>query len=445
LLYSNNSFSKLNDYIANPKKDIIIVGNKKTIISNFISLSVAQGLSILFPIITFPYLLRVLGVEAFGMFTLIQTLIMYFDLLVSFGLNLTATQHISGNTSDTVKIKQVIVSVYFIKIFLFICSVIMFLICSLFIPYLRENIFLVFIASLSIFGNLLFPDWFFQGIQKMRNITLVAFVSKATSLVFIIFLVKQPSDIVYAIFALSAGNLIGGFIGFFLLWKKVEFKAVLPVKAYTISLFKESSYVFASIILAPLYSSVNIFILQAFTSPLMVGYYAIAVKIYDAIGMLSSIANRSLFPHLAMLYKTSVTIYRQKIKKIISLFAITFTFMAILQFFAAEDIVGLISGKGYEYDLSYSVGMLKIMSIGLLFSPFASFFFQLMVLQDQKKTAIKNITITVIINLISGCLLAYFYSGKGMAINLCLIVFIIAALNYKSFSNKLNNKLSAAH
>jgi PST family polysaccharide transporter len=279
----------------------------------------------------------------------------------------------------------------------------------------------------------------------MRNITLVAFISKSISLLLIIFLVKKPDDILYAILSISVGNLVGGLIGFFLLWKKNLLKAITPAKEYTISLFKESSYVFVSIILVPLYSSINIFILQAFTNPLMVGYYAVAVKIFDAIGMLSNIANRSLFPHLVTLYKTSITLYYQKIKKIILLFSLTVILLAIFQFIGAEELLRLISGKNYKYDLSYSAGILKIMSIGLLFSPFASFFFQLLILQGQKKRAIVNIAITVVINLLCGCFFAMFFSGKGMAINLCFIVFIIATLNYYAFANKLKLQLSAAH
>jgi O-antigen/teichoic acid export membrane protein len=62
-----------------------------------------------------------------------------------------------------------------------------------------------------------------------------------------------------------------------------------------------------------------------------------------------------------------------------------------------------------------------------------------MIIQGQKKQAIANIFSVVIINLVSACIFAYFYSGKGMAINLCMIVFIIAILNFISFNKKLKS------
>ena len=297
-----------------------MAAHRKRLAGNFISLSLVQGLSIFFPLITFPYLLRVLGVEGFGVFTLIQTFIMYFDLLVSFGFSLTATQHISRNLHDEDKTNRVIAAVYIIKSILFIFSLFIFFICCIFISYLRENILIVLISTLYLLGNLLFPDWYFQGIQKMRNITVVAFVSKAVSLLLIILLVKQRDDIVYAVLGMSAGNLIAGTLGFIILARSTSLKLSFPAKDFIISLFKESSYVFASIILAPLYSSVNLFILQVFTNPLMVGYYAIAEKIVGAVGMLTNIANRTFYPHLSQLYQASITAYKKNIRSILWLF-----------------------------------------------------------------------------------------------------------------------------
>ena len=120
--------------------------HKKRIIHNFISLSLVQGLSILFPLITFPYLLRVLGVQGFGLFTLIQTFVMYFDLLISFGFGLTATKYIARAMGNIVKTREIITSVYIIKLILFAATIIVFLSACIFIPYLRQNFLLVIIS-----------------------------------------------------------------------------------------------------------------------------------------------------------------------------------------------------------------------------------------------------------------------------------------------------------
>ena len=412
--------------------------HRKRIFNNFISLSVVQGLSIFFPLIIFPYLLQILGVEGFGVFTLIQTVIMYADLLVSFGFGLTATKHIAKNVSDKEKTNNIITSVYFIKIILFLIPLILFLIAALFIPYLRNHFVLILISCMYVLGNLLFPDWYFQGIQKMRNITIVAFVSKCISLLLIILFVKHRTDVGYAIMAISVGNFIAGLVGFFILIKSISIKIKLAPRRYILSFFKESGYVFSSIILVPLYSSVNIFILRAFTNPLMVGYYAIAEKIFSAVSMLTSIANRTFYPHLSQLYSKSVEAYKKNVQKISLLFLLSFAFLGLMQFISADFIVRFISGKQNVQDVGYAIDVLKIMSIGVLFSPFGSFFFQLLIIQGQKKSAVKNIFSVVVINVFTASTLAYLYGGIGMAINLCLIVTFIAVFNYFSYRKKLS-------
>ena len=412
--------------------------HRKRIFNNFISLSVVQGLSIFFPLIIFPYLLQILGVEGFGVFTLIQTVIMYADLLVSFGFGLTATKHIAKNISDKEKTNNIITSVYFIKIILFLIPLILFLIAALFIPYLRNHFVLILISCMYVLGNLLFPDWYFQGIQKMRNITIVAFVSKCISLLLIILFVKHRTDVGYAIMAISVGNFIAGLVGFFILIKSISIKLQLAPRRYILSFFKESGYVFSSIILVPLYSSVNIFILRAFTNPLMVGYYAIAEKIFSAVSMLTSIANRTFYPHLSQLYSKSVDAYKKNVQKISLLFLLSFAFLGLMQFISADFIVRFISGKQNVQDVGYAIDVLKIMSIGVLFSPFGSFFFQLLIIQGQKKSAVKNIFSVVVINVFTASTLAYLYGGIGMAINLCLIVTFIAVFNYFSYRKKLS-------
>lgn len=411
--------------------------HRKRLAGNFISLSLVQGFSFLFPLITFPWLLRMLGVEGFGIYTLIQTGIMYADLLISFGFGLVATQEISRNISNPVRIREIIATVYIIKFFLFLASLLLILICALFIPFLWEHISLAFISCLYLLGNLLFPDWYFQGIQKMRNITIVSFISKLISLALIILLVKGKDDIGYAVFGLSAGNFIAGVIGFFILLNTGTISRAIPPKPVIRNAFKESGYVFTSIILAPLYSSVNLFILQAFTNPLMVGYYAIAEKIFSAIGMLTNIVNRTFYPHLSQLYVESLPRYKKTIRSIVFIFIGGFCLLAVAQFFAAEPVVHLLAGRNKGQDMSYAVEILRIMSVGILFSPFASFFFQLMILQGQKKASIINISIMIIINLVSGSLFAYYYQGRGMAVSLCITVFLIGLMNYLSFHKKL--------
>ena len=404
---------------------------------NFMSLGFQQGISIVFPLLVLPYLLRVLGISGFGVFTLIQTGILYVDLLITFGFNLTATHRIAKAVNDTRLQKEIITAVYFIKWALFIASIAAILLCVLFIPYLQQHILLILFAALYLAGNLLFPDWYFQGIQQMRNCTIVTLVSKLISLVLIILWVKHPEDIDLTFFALATGNLLAGFIGFGLLWNKIKPKFGLPDWVFMKQVFKESSYVFVSIILVPLYSSVNIFILQFFASPLIVGSYSVAQKIFNAASMITNVVSNTFFPHLSQLYGVSVQEYKTNINRLVVLLGGGFLILSVIQFFGASFIIELLAGKNKTEDISYAVTILKIISFALFFSPFVSFFFQQMIIQHQHKRSVTNILITVVVNLISATVLAYYFSGIGMAVNICVVTMLICFLNAQSVYKKI--------
>jgi len=412
--------------------------HRKRLVENLVSLSMVQGISIVFPLITFPYLIRVLGIEGFGIFSLVQTFIMYFDLLVSFGFGLTATKRIAANMQDELMVKKIIVAVYILKTILFLISFIVFIACS-FTPFLQGHVYLLPLSSFYLLGNMLFPDWYFQGIQKMKNITFVTIVSKTVSLLLILVLVKEKTDLEYAIIAMSAGNMVAGVIAIIFMFKNLSKGFLLPDLVFIKNIFKESSYIFMSIILAPLYTSVNIFILRIFTNPLMVGYYAVAEKILNAIGMLTNIINRTFYPYLSQLYVSSLQAYKRNINKLIVIITGIFLVFSLAQFFGASLIIKLLLEKEHGEDISYSVAILKIMSAALFFSPFVSFFFQLMIIQEQKKESIINISIAAIINVIMGSIFTYLWAGKGLAVNLCLVVMLMFFLNRRSFIRKMKS------
>lgn len=403
------------------------------------SLSFQQGILILFPLVIVPYLLRVLGLDGFGVFTLIQTGILYFDLLITFGFSLTATQRIAKAVGDVAATQKIIAAVYFIKLLLFAVSCLAMLVCVLFIPYLQQNILLLLFSAVYLLGNLLFPDWYFQGIQQMKNCTLVTLISKIATLVLMIVLVKQPGDISNAFFAMAAGNLLAGGVGLILLCNKIKFDFAVSDKDFIKNLFKESGYVFTSIILVPLYSSVNIFILQLFTNPMVVGSFSVAQKIFSAASMLGSVINNTFFPHLTKLYVTSLQAYSKTLGRILMGIGAVFLLLSLVEWFGAKLILTLLAGKNSGQDMTYAITILKLLSLALFFSPFVAFFFQQLIIQGQQKKSVQNILMAIVVNLVSAVVLSYYFSGIGMAVNVILVNVFICFLNGKAALQKINH------
>ena len=99
-------------------------GDKKNLATNFFSLSALQAVNMILPLITLPYLVRVLGVENFGLVNFALSIIMYFNILVSFGFSLSATREISIHRDNPQKISEIFSAVMLIKITLLLISLI---------------------------------------------------------------------------------------------------------------------------------------------------------------------------------------------------------------------------------------------------------------------------------------------------------------------------------
>ncbi|MFM7711155.1 MAG: oligosaccharide flippase family protein, partial [Ferruginibacter sp.] len=236
---------------------------KKRLFGNFLSISVIQGLNYLFPLIAFPYLLQVLTVSGFGVFTLAQTGILLADLVVSFGFGLSATKRISRFAHHPFTLNATIVSVYLIKLILLLALALATTLAAFFIPYTHQHWMLFLGAFLYLFGNVLMPDWYFQGVQRMQVLTWITFISKLFALLSLFLLVNTKDDLDWAVLTTASGNLIAGILGIVTMFYHVRVRFRVIRVRHMLLVFKESAIIWSSLILVPLYSSVNVFILQA--------------------------------------------------------------------------------------------------------------------------------------------------------------------------------------
>jgi len=118
---------------------ILLNPTRKTLLENFLSLSFLQVANYILPLVTLPYLIRVLGPEKFGLIAFAQAFIGYFQILTNYGFNLSATREISINREDKDKVSEIFSSVMIIKIFLFIFSLLIILFIVFFFDKFRGD------------------------------------------------------------------------------------------------------------------------------------------------------------------------------------------------------------------------------------------------------------------------------------------------------------------
>lgn len=140
-----------------------MTGEKKRLLENFISLGALQIVSYVMPLISLPYLSRVLGVEKFGLVFFVFAFMQYFIMLTDYGFGLSATREIAVNRHNKNNLSNIFSAVTFIKFILLIVSFVLLCAMVFFIPKLRENWLVFMLSFLMVVGNAIYPVWFFQG------------------------------------------------------------------------------------------------------------------------------------------------------------------------------------------------------------------------------------------------------------------------------------------
>lgn len=399
------------------KKFKSLSGDKKRLVESFFSLSVLQGVNYLLPLITLPYLVRVLGPEKFGLIMFAQAFIMYFNILTDYGFSLSATREISIHRDDKEKVSKIFSSVMTIKFGLLILSFILMSIIVFSFEKFRQDWIIYYLTFGIVIGQAMFPVWFFQGMEKMKYITFLNVTAKLIFTISIFIFVHNVSDYIYVPLINSLGFLLAGVwaLGVVIKNFNVDFKLV-SIKNIKYQL-KEGWYIFISTVAISLYTVSNTFILGLFTNNTIVGYYSAAEKLMRAAQGLLTPISQSIYPYMSKLVNESKRKGIQFIRKTTYVIGSATFLLSLVIFMFADIIVEIILGNQYME----SVTVLRI----LAFLPFLIglsniFGIQTMLTFNYKK-AFSNILIAAsIINIILSLLLIPQYKQIGTSFSVLI-------------------------
>jgi PST family polysaccharide transporter len=280
-------------------KNIINLDDKKVLLSNFFSLTILQIFTYILPLLTLPYLVRVLGVEKFGLVVFAQAFIIFFNLFVDFGFNLSAVKEVSIYRDNKDKLTEIFSSVMIIKFILSIISLIILTIIVFSFDKFSSDKGLYYLTFLWVIGQAMFPIWYFQGIEKMKYITIVNIISKIIFTILIFVVIQTPDDYIYVPLLNGLGFIVGGILSLWIIYKNFNQSFELQEINILIKYFKESSQFFLSRVSVVIYTSANAFVLGLFTNNIMVGYYSIAEQLYKAIQGFYQPISQVLYPYIA--------------------------------------------------------------------------------------------------------------------------------------------------
>ena len=406
----------------------------KRLLSNFILLSILQGANYLLPLITFPYLVRVLGVEKFGLLAFASASIAYFNILTDYGFNLTATREVSIHRSDKNKLNEIFSSVMIIKLTLLIISFILLLILVFSLEKFK-NEYLIFLFTFgSVVGQVLFPQWFFQGMERMKYITFLNILAKGIFTIAIFIFIHQQSDYWKVPLINSLGFIIAGIAALYIIYKnfniQFSFQKLEILKYYLV----DGWHLFLSNFAGNFYRNFNTLVLGFLTNDLYVGYYSIAERIVKIIQTLQNIAGDTLFPYFSKKILHNKNYFFELTKKYLKIIIGIYSLLTILTFLLSPIIIYLTQGNYQEE----TILDLRIMSLVILIGGLNYYFGVLgLITMGYKKEFSKAIIITGICNVVLSFILVYFFKDTGGSLSLVasesvlLIIIIYFARNIK--------------
>ncbi|MBC7101492.1 MAG: flippase [Methanobacteriales archaeon] len=313
----------------------------KVIAENFFSLSLLQILVYVMPLITLPYLTRTLGVAKFGLVNFAIAFTTYFQILTDYGFALSAVKEISINREDITKVSTIFSSVMIIKGILTIISFVILITIVFSIQKFSTNSLLYLFAFGIIIGTTLSPTWFYQGMERMRYITILNVIANLIFLVTIFIFIKKPSDYIYMPLLYSIGPIITGIFSLWIIRTRFNVKFHIPPFEDIKETFKESTQFFLSRASVSIYTNGNSFFLGLFAGNTAVGYYSAAEKIYTAAQGLYGPLIQVIYPYMA---KTKNKIFYRKILKYTLIFNTLFCGIILIM---APFIVKILFGSAY--------------------------------------------------------------------------------------------------
>lgn len=313
----------------------------RKLIHNFGYLTLLQVVNLLFPILTFPYIVKIVGTNYFGEISLSQAIASFVVIIINFGFDLSVTPEIAKNKNDLVILSNHFYSVLILKFLLLIFCLSGILILTVYLPKLYNIKTLLLYSIGNILGVVLFPAWLFLGMEQMKFITLFNITTKIALTLLIFIFVKEKSSYHLVLLFNGIVGIISGVFGF--VWSIVFFKIplIIPYRKTILSVFLGSKNYFLSRIAndGSRYFA-TIFIGLNFSSTL-VGYYSIVDKIFATSISIGGIGSQALYPFMSR--KKDINLFMNVLKYTVSLsilfllFLYTFKEQILLFFFNSDS------------------------------------------------------------------------------------------------------------
>lgn len=399
---------------------------KKSLGFNGLINGLRSALNLVFPLITFPYVTRVLSVNGIGIYNFSNTYVGYFILIAGLGISTYAVREGSKYRDNKVQMGKFASQIFSLNIISTIISYLLLIISLIIFPNLKTYIPCCLIFSLEILFTTIGTEWIYIIYENYSYITLRSILFKIISIILLFIFVKKSQDYLWYT-AITVFSGVGSNVLNFINAKKIcDIKLTTKINwSYHL---KPILIIFATNIAVNIYLSSDTTILGLMKSNYAVGIYSTSVKIYSLIAALLGSVVAVTIPRLSMLMgKKKMNEYRSVFSKVINSLSLLVIPGTVGLIMLSKEIVLIIAGEKYLP----SVNSLRIIGVAIIFSNFSFIFSNCALIPAKReKIALKNTIITAVINIILNFILIPFMSYDGTSLSTVIAEFMTMILNY---------------
>ena len=405
--------------------------NNGKVVENYFFMTALQIISSAFGVLIYPYLIRVLGAESYGLYVFAVATASYFVGIVSFGFSFPGVKAIAQN-KDNLQIKSAVVSsVFTSKILLGIVSLVLFIGLLLTVPLLKDHKGLFLIVYAQILSEIFFPIWYFQGVQKMKIVTYFQLAFRILSLPFIFILVRSTDDLLQYAFIATLSVVLPAIALYVYLIRRenltIKLQPISKLKTY----FKEATPFFWSSTAGTIKQESVTIIIGAFFGMKDVALYDLANKLIMLPRMLTMSINTALFPKVIEDIKTETIKKIEKYETMIGLAVVLF--VVVFGYW----IIWLLGGK--EMTGAYPLAI--VLSFTVLTWLVVGCYINFVFVPQNKYYFVTNNQIVALISFVVICVPALFFSSGIMTVVVALTLSGFSEIAYSKYLIRKNKLL----
>jgi len=400
----------------------------RSLIPNFVSLSGYQATNFLVPLLVYPYLIRILGIDKFGLVAWAQAVIAFLVILNDYGFNLTITKEISLQRNEKSVVGKIFSQTFFAKVMLSFAGFVLLVILATSIPLFYQESNLLFWSFAIVIGQMFIPLWLYQGLEYMKALSIINLIAKLLYALLIFFLIHEPEDYLWVNFYYGAGHAVAGVIG--LIWITNRHRIRLSISE-VVNFYKPIRFS-TSIFLSNLSGSVSInsylIVLGFFVNAQDLGYFSIAEKVYIALRAIAVIIHQAVYPRVCIIAAESIDQLRHFLKILIKLILIVYIPIGLLVYFLAGFIVLYFAGEEIPETIEY----LRILSFVPLIAALNIPACQTLLAYGFNRTYTTVSVIGAVFSIVTNLILIQFYLAWGTVCAILLTELMLTTMYYLS-------------